>query len=1050
MDNRQKVSKFDLLTNHIAFYQYDILGISETWLDDAVDADLFIQGYQMPFRRDFNRHQRGIMVYVADSLPAKRRMDLEPSTCEIICIEVQLNKMKVLVCNCYRVQYYDVVDFGADIECIVDKASADYDGIYIMGDMNARNQKFWDGDITNTEGRAIHSIFTQLGMKELISEPTRCVGNTQSCIDLIFTNNQSLVSLVGTKDKISEKCDHLPIFAYLTIKTRTPCSYKRWVWDFKRGDYDKFRQLLLNAPWHSCYSDRNVDETVHNWTSLFTHCAEQCVPHYEATIRPGDKPFMSTQIRKLMRKRDSLRLAFKHYNDEATGRQYRQYRNMVVSAVRQAKEQKQKDIDSLMSSDLPAKKWWKICKQSIGSSQKSLSGPMLDKHGNLITDNGAKAELLNDFFVSQSVLNSDSVSLPQEFRTSTNAIGPLTFLPEDVYKILSTLDINKATGSDGIGNHLLREAAVPLAQPLAELLNFSLSLGIFPTAWKVAQVVPIFKKNDPLLCTNYRPISLLPCLSKVFEKLLFDHIFSYLKTNRLLTANQSGFVPGDSTVNQLMSICNNIASHFDQGEEVIGVFLDLTKAFDKVWHEGLKYKLRKMGICGQVYNLLCSYLHDRKQFVSLNGSNSQTKSLHAGVPQGSVLGPLLFLVYINDLPENIENTAYLFADDTSIFNTIKPYGAQSAVNSLNDDLQEIHSWAKNWLINIHPQKTVAMLFSVKKNPSILPPIYLGTKEVCLVSSHCHLGITLTPTLNWSDHIDKISSKCYKVLGILKKFKYRWTRKALETCYMSFVRPIIEYGSIIYDSCNSTSSDKLEAIQLEAARLVTGAKKGTSHLALYNELGWLTLKERRTMSKLYKMYTLTTKASPEYLYKIVSDFQTGSQVLTRFHSKGGLKIPICRTELYMKSPIISSIQLWNNLDTHLKSAPSFSSFKDRLRKHYARKPFLFHPISNRSLQVSFMQLRLGFSNLNHDLAKRGCYPDPTCACGYHTEDARHFFLECPLYNTLRESLVTNILTNVNNVEISVDLLMYGSNTLTSDQNICIFNSVYEFINKSCRL
>lgn len=342
-----------------------------------------------------------------------------------------------------------------------------------------------------------------------------------------------------------------------------------------------------------------------------------------------------------------------------------------------------------------------------------------------------------------------------------------------------------------------------------------------------------------------------------------------------------------------------------------------------------------------------------------------------------------------------------------------------------------------------------MLFSVKKNPSVLPPIYLGTKEVCLVSSHCHLGIILTPTLNWSEQIDKISSRCYKVLGILRKFKYRWTRKTLETCYMSFVRPIIEYGSIIYDSCNFGSSDRLEAIQLEAARLVTGAKKGTSHSALYKELGWLTLKERRTMSKLYKMYILTTKASPEYLNKIVSDFQTGSQIHTRFHSKGGLKIPLCRTELYMKSPVISSIQLWNNLDIQLKSAPSFSSFKDQLRKHYAKKPLPFHHISNRSLQVSFMQLRLGFSNLNHDLAKRGCYPDSRCACGYHTEDKKHFFLECPIYNALREILVTNILTNVDDVVISVDLLMHGSNTLTYDQNICIFDSVYDFIQKSCR-
>ena len=177
-------------------------------------------------------------------------------------------------------------------------------------------------------------------------------------------------------------------------------------------------------------------------------------------------------------------------------------------------------------------------------------------------------------------------------------------MPEEVFKVLSKLDIDKATGPDCISNKLLHEAALPLAQPLSELLNFSLSLGKFPDTWKIAQVVPVFKKGDPLLCNNYRPISLLPCISKVFEKLLFDHIFAFLKHNHLLMENQSGFIPGDSTVNQLMAICNDISSNFDKGNEMLGIFLDLTKAFDRVWHDGLKYKLRDIGIQGQTFKLL--------------------------------------------------------------------------------------------------------------------------------------------------------------------------------------------------------------------------------------------------------------------------------------------------------------------------------------------------------------------------------------------------------------------------------------------------------------
>ena len=841
-DPSHKIRKFELLSSHVRYYKYDIMGISETWLDNSVDSGFDIEGFHKPFRRDYNNHQRGIMVYVSESLPARRRTDLEVDNCEMICVEIQSNNKKILVCNCYRVQYYSVIDFGADMETLMDRASSEFDGIYVMGDMNARHQLFWEGDKTNAEGRALHSIFSQLGMTEMVHEPTRCAGNSQSCIDLIFTNNRSLVCHVSTRDKIAETCDHLPIFAQLSLSINKPPSYKRWVWDYKKGDYEKFRQLLLHAPWHSCFVDGNVDESTLNWSNLFIQCAEQCIPHYEATIRPRDKPFMNSEIRKLIKKRDSLRKEFLQNKDVTIGEHYRLYRNKVVSEIRKAKKQKENELDSHISAKLPPKKWWKLCKSSIAPQPGNLNGPLLDTYGNLVTESLNKAELLNDFFVSQSELDAESDSIPFVEHEDTNIIEPLIIMPEEVFGILTKLDANKASGPDGIGNLLLHEAAVPIAQPLTELFNFCLSLNKFPSSWKIAQVVPIFKKGDPLHCTNYRPISLLPCVSKVFERLLFDHIFSFLKSNKLLIPNQSGFIPGDSTVNQLMAICNNISSHLDKGEEVIGVFLDLTKAFDKVWHAGLKHKLREIGIRGQLFELLSSYLHYRKQFVTLNGHTSQLKMMHAGVPQGSVLGPLLFLIYINDITSDIKNDPYLFADDTSVLSHIESGDAYQAVNMLNCDLSQIQSWAKKWLICIHPQKTVAMLFSNKRVPSTLPPILLGDQVISLVSAHSHLGMTFTPTLSWTEHIERVSAKCYKILGILKRYKYRWTRNALETCYFSFVRPIVEYGSIIYDSCSIGDSNKLEAVQLEAARLVTGAKKGTSHDALYSELGWLTLKE----------------------------------------------------------------------------------------------------------------------------------------------------------------------------------------------------------------
>ena len=214
----------------------------------------------------------------------------------------------------------------------------------------------------------------------------------------------------------------------------------------------------------------------------------------------------------------------------------------------------------------------------------------------------------------------------------------------------------------------------------------------------------------------------------------------------------------------------------------------------------------------------------------------------------------------------------MFADDSSLFSSICGGDATETVQELNQDLDCIEDWAKKWLISINPTKTVAMLFSLKKTPSFIPPLYLGDKQISLVPSHSHLGMTLTPKLTWSEHINKISTKCSKLLGILKRFKYRWSRKALETCYISFVRPIVEYGCLIYDSCCQADSDRLEKVQLEAARIATGTKKGTSCELLYSELGWPTLQERRKIYKLQKMYMLANNLMPKYLQDILYQFQ----------------------------------------------------------------------------------------------------------------------------------------------------------------------------------
>jgi hypothetical protein len=544
----------------------------------------------------------------------------------------------------------------------------------------------------------------------------------------------------------------------------------------------------------------------------------------------------------------------------------------------------------------------------------------------IITEDGAKANLLNKFFVNQTKLDDLHAQLPPGEPIPTVKIDQKVIQPEDVYEILINLDTSKATGPDGISNTLLKEAAVPISQPLSELFNYSLSSGCFPESWKIANVVPIFKKDNPMLCNNYRPISLLCCISKVFEKILFNHIYSFLKDNGLLNQNQSGFIPGDSTINQLISICNKIHCQLDTDDEVLAVFLDLSKAFDKVWHKGLLYKLKRIGITGKLLEWIESYLTNRKQQVVINGSKSDILELYAGVPQGSVLGPLLFLVYINDLSDGLSGGTFLFADDSSIFHNVNR-NLRECIIRMNRDLEIVNKWAKQWLVTINAIKTVFMLFSTTRPNLQVSPLRLGTSTLVQVFSHKHLGLTITPNLSWNEHIQSIIAKANKRLFIMKYFKYRLSRETLSICYLSFIRPVVEYGDLLYDSCTQEQSDKIEAIQLEAARTVTGAKRRSSHAALYSELGWSPLSERRQIHKVSKIYTIHNKLAPTYLCNTLESFKIVHIYSTRRAANHNyLDHPVPRKELYRKSFFISAIKEWNKLSSTVTNSPSLPSFK----------------------------------------------------------------------------------------------------------------------------
>lgn len=297
---------------------------------------------------------------------------------------------------------------------------------------------------------------------------------------------------------------------------------------------------------------------------------------------------------------------------------------------------------------------------------------------------------------------------------------------------------------------LLKQASSELAYPLTKLFNLSLQSSTVPNQWKIANVTPVYKKGSANTVSNYRPISLLSVLGKCMERCIFKYLYNFLHSNNILTPSQSGFRPNDSTVNQLLSISSDFYRAINQGKEIRVVFFDISKAFDKVWHKGLLYKLSNLGIRGNLLKWFHSYLHNRKQCVVINGTKSYLKNVQAGVPQGSILGPLLFLIYINDLVVNIDCNIKLFADDTSIYITVENPFSSAAL--LNSDLEKINDWSKKWLVSFNPSKTECMTISNKIKKPFHPSLIFDDVHLKEVESHKHLGVIFSSNVSWNQHI----------------------------------------------------------------------------------------------------------------------------------------------------------------------------------------------------------------------------------------------------------------------------------------------------------
>lgn len=565
------LNKLDCIEPELS--DFSIISLTETWLSDSVQTeDLKFNNFQNPFRRDRvgDRHG-GILVYVKRDIPCKRRYDLELPNIECVWIEINIKNKKLLFGTFYRPPNASplvLTNIDQSIGLAVDTG---IENICITGDLNL--------NMSNPYSRnKILEICRTYNLHQLVDEPTHYTETSSSIIDLILVNNARSIEISGVSEPflLQDIRYHCPVFAVFAFSKPHSKTFTREVWLYEQGDFDALRQRVTEFDWDSIKCE-DVNLYATNFTNTLINLAKDCINNKTVRVRPQDLPWINGTVRKLMRKRNRL---YKKYKRNSTIERYEAFkkvRNDVTALLRRSKKDYFEALaDKLKRSNFSSSDYWKTLKSFIKPTTASSIPPILHD-GSYISDNNQKAKLLNDFFVQQTQLDDSGATLPDFTPPDRQTLNNIQITPDEVRSVLQTLKLGKSSGPDNINNRVLKEIAYPVSKPLSDLFNYSLSCSIFPETWKLANVSPLYKKDDPSLVSNYRPISLLSTVGKTMEKIVHKHLFNYFKDHNIITCLQSGFVPGDSTVNQLVDIYNTFCKALDDGLEVRAVFCDIIK-----------------------------------------------------------------------------------------------------------------------------------------------------------------------------------------------------------------------------------------------------------------------------------------------------------------------------------------------------------------------------------------------------------------------------------------------------------------------------------------
>ena len=586
------------------------------------------------------------------------------------------------------------------------------------------------------------------------------------------------------------------------------------------------------------------------------------------------------------------------------------------------------------------KKIWKnlntVC--SFKSKNNKTTVSKLLRNGKEISDPAEISSEFNKYFstVGKSLINNSQYTYPtndNNYKKYCAHSIPNSMFCEPVeaielVAIITNLNSAKSAGPDNIGPRLLKEIAPVIIQPFLYIINLSFITGIVPDTLKLARVIPIFKKGDHSLPQNYRPISLLSLFHKVLEKLMANRLKNFITANSILYNYQFGFRQTYSTVLALVDVVNDLYSHLDKKEFVAGIYLDLQKAFDTVDHSILLWKLQHYGIRGVVHSWFASYLHNRMQYTSVNGHSSSKLPVSCGVPQGSVLGPILFLLYINDLPCAVPGQKIkLFADDTNLFVSAKTI--RELEHKANLQIQNISKWLIANRLHLNIEKTCYSIFSPDKSQTPVMLLKINDAVIKCVSKCKYLGVIIDDELKWTSQIDDVCQKLNRLVGICCKVRYKLPDWCLRNIYFAFVHPYVLYGLEVYGNTCASYFDKLTKLNNKLLRILQKKSRSCCNECLYTQYNILPpvqLFNFQVLNLVYKMLY-----SPYLLPDIYWNYFTFASSIHKYNTRNNkLYLTPVNSRFGQRILQFKGSQLWNRLPVDLTNVTSGESFKKTLK------------------------------------------------------------------------------------------------------------------------